>query len=136
MLTLTSSLVLSIKLFLPESSLLSILNFDGFFSRISIVSSRSSKSHSILRNEFFNSVLVHSISSLLNLIGSSCNSNQRRYSPLVLFRALKTSLQQQSSQSVLISIFIYRSIEYHAEKHKTQHAMSSITKQNQTQNNV
>lgn len=93
--TFTSSLVVSMKFFLPVNSLLSILNFDGFFSRISMVSSRSSRSHSILRNEFFNSVLVHSISSLLNLTGSSCSSNHRRYSPLVLFRALKTSLQQE-----------------------------------------
>lgn len=95
--TFTSSLVLSIKLFLPVSSLLSILNFDGFFSRISMVSSKSSRSHSILRSEFFSSVFVHSISSLLNLIGSSCNSSQRRYRPLVLFRALKTSLQRHWS---------------------------------------
>lgn len=62
--------------------------------RISIVSSRSSRSHSILRKEFFNSVFVHSTSSFVIQMESSCSSIQRIYKPRVLFSALKTSLEK------------------------------------------
>lgn len=60
-----------------------------FLKRILIVSSKSSKSHSMLRKEFLSSVVVHSTSALPLL---SLNSRQRRYRPRVLFNALNTSL--------------------------------------------
>lgn len=60
--------------------------------RILIVSSKSSKSHSILRNEFRNSVVVHSASAVPPL---SPRSRHRKYNPRVLFNALNTSLRTE-----------------------------------------
>lgn len=88
------------------------------FKRISIVSSRSSKSHSILLREFLNSVVVHSTSAPLE----SPNSLHLKYSPRVLLSALKTSLERgrrikwmsrkidQTSKSLNISILSAYSI--------------------------
>lgn len=122
--TFTSVLVSSINFLLWFNSLVSSLNFDGFLStiradrktvkenhnhtkkydnepissqqeRILIVSSRSSRSHSILLKLFRNSVVVHSTSSFskLMVIGSACKSLQRRYKLIVLFNAFSTSLK-------------------------------------------
>uniref|UniRef100_A0A224Y0D7 Uncharacterized protein n=1 Tax=Panstrongylus lignarius TaxID=156445 RepID=A0A224Y0D7_9HEMI len=103
----TSSLVSSMKFLRLVNSLLSILNLDGFFSTIAIVSSKSSKSHSILLSAFLNSVVVHSSSSFeILLLISSCTSSQRRNKPLVLFKAFATSsLTTKNGSSNVMTTF-------------------------------
>ena len=64
---------------------------------IPIVSSKSSRSHSILLREFRNSVWVFCGSSFENVTPSLRTSLQRRYSPRVLSRALFTSLKQKKT---------------------------------------
>lgn len=64
-----------------------------YFKRILIVSSRSSKSHSMLLKEFLSSVVVHSDSAT----EVSPISRHLKYSPLVLFRALNTSLNRNKN---------------------------------------
>lgn len=72
------------------------------------MSSKSSKSHSMLLSEFLNSVVVHSASAA----DVSPSSLHRKYNPLVLFSALNTSLHFPSKENLQNNVKIFNKREH------------------------